>query len=57
MRFLKGLFATIGVLLIVTLVLSLVAILFKACGWCPNVTDWINTNIFEKIGLNFYGKL
>lgn len=57
MRFLKGLFATIGVLIIVTLVLSLVAILFRACGWCPNVTDWINTNIFEKIGLNFYGKL
>ena len=57
MRFLKGLLITIGVLLIVTLVLSLVAILFKACGWLPEVTDWINTNIFEKIGLTFYGKL
>ena len=57
MKFLKGLFATIGVLLIITLVASLVAILFKACGWLPDVTNWINTNIFEKIGLNFYGKL
>lgn len=57
MKFLKGLFATIGVLLIITFVASLVAILFRACGWLPNVTDWINTNIFEKIGLNFYGKL
>lgn len=57
MRFLKGLLVTIGVLLIITLVASLVAILFRACGWCPNVTDWINTNIFEKIGLKFYSKL
>ena len=57
MKFLKGLFATLGVLLIVTFVLSLVAILFRACGWLPNVTDWINTNIFEKIGLTFYTKL
>ena len=57
MRFLKGLLITIGVLLIVTLVLSLVSILFRACGWLPEVTDWINTNIFEKIGLTFYGKL
>ena len=57
MKFLKGLFATIGVLLIITFVVSLVAILFRACGWLPDVTNWINTNIFEKIGLNFYGKL
>ena len=57
MKFLKGLFITLGVLLIVTFVLSLVAILFRACGWLPDVTDWINTNIFEKIGLTFYTKL
>lgn len=57
MRYFKGLLIFIGVLLIVTMVLSLVAILCRACGWCPNVTDWINTNIFEKIGLKFYAKL
>lgn len=57
MKFLKGLFVTIGVILLVILVLSLVSILCRACGWLPKITDWININIFEKIGLDFYGKL
>ncbi len=57
MKVLKGILIILGSLVLIALVLTLVAILCKAFNWLPNITDWINVNIFEKIGLTFFSKI
>lgn len=57
MKIFKGILITLGSIVVLALVLTLVAILCRACGWLPNLTNWLNVNIFEKIGLTFFGKI
>lgn len=57
MKVIKGILSFIGVLLVIVLVAFLVSILCKACGWLPNITEWLDTNIYSKIGLTFFSNL
>lgn len=55
--FFKGLGIFLLVLLIAVVVFVGFAILCRALDWLPGMTDWLTTNIFDKIGLTFFGKL
>lgn len=57
MKVLKGLLITLLVIVIITAVLFGLACLFKALDWLPGVTDWLTTNIFDKLGIKFFSKL
>lgn len=57
MRVLKGILIALLVVVIVTAVLFGVACLCKAFDWLPNITDWLESNIFDKIGLTFFGNI
>ena len=57
MKVLKGLFITLLVIVIITAVLFGLACLFNALDWLPGVTDWLTTNIFDKLGITFFSKL
>lgn len=57
MKVLKTILIVLTVLVIVTAVLFGLAVLFKACGWAPSVTDWLDANIFSKLGIDFYATL
>ena len=57
MKVLKGLLITLLVIVVITAVLFGLACLFKALDWLPGVTDWLTTNIFDKLGIKFFSKL
>ena len=57
MKVLKGLLITLFVIVIITAVLFGLACLFKELDWLPGVTDWLTTNIFDKLGITFFSKL
>ena len=57
MKTLKIILTILVSLIVVTAILFGVACLCKACGWLPTVTDWLDTNIFTKLGIEFFAKL
>lgn len=57
MKFLKCLGIVLLTLVIITAVCTGLAILCKWLNWLPSVTEWIDVNIFDRLGLTFYSKI
>ena len=57
MRVLKGILIGLAIVILIVGVLFGLSCLFKALEWLPTVTDWLNVNIFEKLGIDFFAKL
>ena len=57
MKILKSILAVLTTLVVVSAITFGFACLCKACGWLPSFTDWLDTNIFTKLGIEFFAKL
>ena len=57
MKVLKITVVLLAVLLAIVVVFTCFSCICKAFDILPTYTEWVELNIFDKLGLTFYGKI
>lgn len=57
MKVLKGILIALAVILVILVLFTCFSCICKAFDWLPEYTEWVQINIFDKLGLTFFGKI